>query len=176
MPRILPTLIIAVIALVLAVPAGAFESEETQQVRDLLYKAKRGWYDGDATLVTSCFAEGAVWYQAMDNPEIWSIVAAGLDSLRAMQSDANVKNGAQTWASHPQWRRDHEVLHIQIKGDYAVATTQHWEWKPDPVARENLYWESKVIWMLSKIKGEWKVTSVIGGVDSHQQVQKWNPE
>jgi len=146
-----------------------------QQVRDLLYQAKKGWYDGDPDLVISCFAEGVVWYQAMDNPEIWSISVAGLDSLRAMQT-AGVKNGAQMWADHPEWRRDHEVLHIQVKGNYAIATTQHWEWKPDPAARENIYWESKMIWMLAKIKGEWKVTSLIGGIDFRQQVGKWNPE
>ena len=175
MSRILRILIIAVVALVLTAPAWPFDTAEVQQVRELLYKEKEGWYKGDPDLLISCYAEGFVSYGANQDPELWSIDVVGLDTLRA-KFNAVAKENAELWVNHPKWSRGHEVLHIQVKGDHAIATTQHWEAKPDSTARETIFMEGRVIRLLVKEDGEWKIISNIGGINARQKVWKWNPE
>jgi len=178
MYRILRILIIAAIALFLTAPAWAGESEEVQQVRNVIHKEWEAWYKtGDPEQIVSCYAPGFVRYSAAGGrgPEFWTVGTVGLDSLRT-QYAARAVNSLATWAKHPNWRHGDEVLHVHIKDNHAIALTQQWFAMPDSTARQTVINEHQSVWMLKKIKEEWKITSGIGMVTQRQTVWKWQPE
>jgi len=177
MYRVLRILIIATVALVLTAPAWAGESEEVQQVRERLYKEWEGWEKGDPEQIVSGYAPGFVGYFAGGGrgPEFWTVGRVGLDSLRT-QYAANAVERAATWAKHPNWSHGDEVLHVHVKDDHAIALTQQWVAMPDSTNRQTIINEYQSVWMLKKIKEEWKITNWISSVSSKQTVWKWQPE
>ena len=176
--RILRILIIAVVALALTTPAWAGESEEVQQVRNVINKEWEGWYKtGDPEQIVSGYAPGFVGYSAAGGrgPEFWTVGIVGLDSLRS-QYAAGAVDSPGDLAKHPDWSHGDEVLHVHIKDSHAIALTQQWFAMPDSTNRQTIINEHQSVWMLKKIKEEWKITNWIGMISSKQTVWKWQPE
>ena len=174
--RILRILIIATVALVLTTPVWGGETSDVQQVRELLYKDIDGHFKGDPEQVLSCYAPGFVGYQASgEGPELWEVGMVGLDALREAK-EANVVEIPATWAKHPEWSHDREVLHVHLKDNHAIAWTQQLAVMPDSTARETIVFKWQDVWMVAKIKDEWKITNAIWRVKVEQTVWKWNPE
>ena len=46
----------------------------------------------------------------------------------------------------------------------------------DSTARETISREGRSVWMLSKIEGNWKITSAIAGVSTDEKVRKWGTQ
>jgi hypothetical protein len=152
---------IAVVTLVLTAPAWAGESEDAQKVRALLYKEQDSVMEGDQERLLSCYAPDFVGYLAGgEGPELWQVGIVGLDSLRSLYAAKTTDN--PSWLKrHPEVRYLNEVLHISIKDDRAIALTQHWSSLPDTTARETLNGMHQSVWMLAKVKGEWKIRAFV---------------
>ncbi len=150
--------------------------EDVQQIRDLLYRENEGHHKGDQEQIYSCYAPGFVGYSANGyDPEVWVIWIAGLEELRSKYAQ-NVKESSDKYAEHPDWARGTEVHHVNVYNDHAIALTFHWDWKPDPKTRENITNSHRTVWMLAKIRGEWKITSFIGQITTEQRIWKLGPE
>ena len=174
--RMLRISIVAVVVLFLTALAWAGESEDTQQVRDLLYKEQDSYLKADTEQLLSCYSPDFVGYWGSgEGPELWSVVVVGLDSLRS-QYAAQAKQMVDWLAKHPEVTFGNEVVHINIKNDRAIALTQHWATIPDTTARETIAGKHQSVWMLAKINDEWKITSFIGQVILEQTVWKQGPE
>ena len=175
MSRILYILIIALSCLALSASVWAGEPKEVQEVRELLYREIEGHEKGDPDQIISCYAPGFVGYWAMtEDPEDWGIWVVGLDSLRTKYAEPT-RNMPAWLARHPEVTFGREVRHVHAMGDHAIAVTKHFNVIPDSTARETIRNEHQSVWMLAKIKGEWKITSWIGGVTGRQQVTKMAP-
>ena len=64
----------------------------------------------------------------------------------------------------------HEMVRINVKGDYAVAISRI-EWSQNDTTknvRVRNGWES--LWFLRKIDGKWKFTSAVAGISSWNQL------
>jgi hypothetical protein len=68
------------------------------------------------------------------------------------------------------------VIHVDVKDNHAIAVSRHWGTRRDSTAQETIFNESRSVWMLAKIEGEWKITSALGAVTSDQKVRKWGPK
>lgn len=167
--------IITAMILGLFAPAWAGESEDVQQVRNLLYKEQQSFIKGDVDQLLSCYAPDVVGHGWGPDPAIWRVDIIGLDSLRT-QYGGNAKKTAAWWARHPEWDGGNEVLHVHVKGARAIALTKHWGTVPDSTARETIFNTHQTLWLLAKREGAWKITSFIGGITAHQEVWKMLPE
>lgn len=170
-------LIIAAVSLALLAPAWGDKGEDIEQVRKILQKEQDGWRKGDQEMVLSCFAPDFVgyagWWGRLD---LISVTHVGLDSLRAnyvstKRLEQEVTNFSRPGSVHP-----FEVLHIDVKGDHAIGLTNHVSVVPDKEERETIINKFRSVWMLKKIKGEWKITSFISGVYGEQNVYEQGPE
>lgn len=168
--------IIAVVALVLRVPAWAGESEDVQKVRALLYKEQDSYLQGDTERLLSCYAPDFVGYQANgEGPELWRVGIVGLDSLRSRYA-ADAATAPSWLKRHPEVQYGNEVVHISVKDDRAIALTQHWSSLPDTTARETRNGIHQSVWMLAKVKGEWRITGFISGTRAKQTIWEQGPE
>lgn len=166
--------IIAAITLCLLTSVWAGESEEGQ-IRALLCKEVDSWFKGDPDQIISCYAPNFVGYAAKyGGTEAWEVSVGSLDSLRQLVS-ASVQLAAN-FAKHPNWSHSREILHVHIKDDHAVALLHQEAVIPDTTARETTtdVWED--VFMLTKIKGEWKITSAIWRTSGDQKVWRGMPE
>lgn len=164
---------ITAIMLILYTSTWAGEAEEAAQIRTLLYKEVDSWFKGDPDQIISCYAPSFVGYAA-NGTEAWEVSVGSLDSLKQLVS-ASVQFAA-SFAKHPNWSHSREVLHVHIKGDHAVALLHQEAVIPDTTAREttNNTWED--VFMLAKVKGEWKITSAIWRTSVDQKVWRGLPE
>ena len=124
----------------------------------------------------SCYAPGFVGYETVsEDPEDWIIWIVGLDSLRTQYAESF--RDVPAWlAKHPDVTIFSEVRHINVQGNQAIAVTKHFSITPDSTARETIQNEHRSVWTLSKLKGEWKITSWIAGVTRRQKVTKMGPQ
>ena len=133
------------------------------------------WFRGDPEQIISCYAPDFVGYAAnYGGTEVWDVAVGSLDSLRQPVS-VSIQFAA-TWSRHPEWSRSKEVLHVHTKDDHAIALVHQEAVRPDTTARETTVdtWED--VFMLAKIKGEWKITNVIWRTSGDQMVRRWLPE
>ena len=168
-------LAVAVAFLSLGMAAWAAESEDVQQVRDLIYKEIEGHHKADPDQIMSCYADGFVGYWADEKePDRWFIWIVGLDSLRSQYAEGgqSLEEQQSRWPGH---RTGSEVLHVQVVQDRAIASTKGWSSIPDSTARRTLNRRGESGWMLAKQDGEWKITSFVGHTPD-REVILWPPE
>jgi hypothetical protein len=181
MAHILRVFIITAFGLVLCGTAWAAEAEvrskgkEIEQVRDLIYKEIAGHIKGDPDQIMSCYADApgtAIFLANGRGPETWTVAVAG-DSLRTQYAGPKRDNPSPP-SNEPQNGR--EVIHVDVKDNHAIAVSRHWGTRRDSTAQETIFNESRSVWMLAKIEGEWKITSALSAVTSDQKVRKWGPK
>ncbi len=195
MSRKLFILIIALFCFALSASGWADEAEDVKQIKELLNK--EGWavWHGEVDKVLSCYAPGFVGYSASpdsaalsksrydgfttyNDPEEWAVSISTPDELRkyASQNLSKTPRSLEDFiAKHPDWKGGQQIRHVHVKGDHALAIARYWSKTPDLENRETIYGERRTVWLLSRIKGEWKITSWIGGISSGQRVTKWGP-
>ena len=84
------TTAIVVACVALGTTTWAEESEDVQQVRNLLNTEFDGHGKGDPDQIVSCYSPGIVFYWASRGrgPASWSVGLAGLDELRSNKAGA----------------------------------------------------------------------------------------
>jgi len=154
---------------------AAGESEEVQQIRNVFDDLWEGWYVGNPEQIDRHFAEDFVGIAANGNqPQFWEVTVVGLEAVKEL--DKGAVEQAKTWAEHPNWSRNKEVLHVHVKDDRAVAFNQYLGTQPDSTNRETIVIKAQEVVLLAKIKGEWKITTSVWGTKVDQTVWKWDPE
>jgi hypothetical protein len=163
MPRIWLCLAIAVTSF--AVPSLASTSgEETpdkKDVRELIYQIIDADMKGNSERFLSFMAPEVINYDATpEDPELWWVVAVGLDSLRAL-APGSIEAPAALYAKHPDWHRHNEVRHVTTTGDGALAVSQHVRSVTGPDRGTWIMESWKTVWMLRKANGVWKVIGIM---------------
>ena len=152
------------------------QEEEAKKVRDLLIKEMTSCMKGDVQQILSCYADDIfVGYYAMtENPQDWAV---WIDKKEELTKYAESHKGRpEIAAKHPDWQHINEVRHVNVKGDHAIAVTNHLTIMYDDKAREDIINEHQSVWLLTRSKGSWKITNFIGGVTQSQTISKRSPE
>ena len=183
-------IILALFYLAVSAIVLADEAEDIQKIKELLHRYEDGVWNGEPEKIISCFDPSFVVYGALDDsvsmfmlrgdhhniidPEDWDVLAAGPDIIR---EHAEAFKGRPDWvAKHPDYKHGMEVRHVNVMDDHAIAVWRIWRSWTDETARETVRTESRTVWMLTRIRGEWKTTSWIFGVSRGQRVSKQGPE
>ena len=66
-------------------------------------------------------------------------------------------------------------MHVDIRGDNALATTHHTQTEPDEKKGQTITTYHETVWHLRRIQGNWRITSLIWGVARRQEVFIWGP-
>ena len=141
------------IMIVFAIFAISFSAvlwaDDAQDIRDLIMKESTSCQKADVAAILSCYApEPVLYWQFTDDPEDVLVWINGSDDLR--------KNYAEKMPKMDIVEPTLEIRHISIKGDKAVAVSRHW------TTVNNLTMGTHhSMWMVSKIKGKWLITSAI---------------
>jgi len=169
-------IIFAVICLAVLTYPVLGEEEDVAQVRNLLHKEMNSCMKGDVEQILSCYDDDVfVGYWAMtENPQNWAV---WINTPEELKNYAESHRGRpERTAKHPDWQRMREVRHINVKGNHAVAVTNHLTIMNDEKNRETITNEHQSVWLLAKNKGSWKITNFIGGVTRSQNIRKSAPE
>ena len=151
--------------------------DDYNKVTALIYRQIDGYQNGDPEKLYSCFdADSFVGYSARgsQDPDDWTVGSIGLEGIQNYVNGA--KNAKATMDKHPGWSGVSEVRHVHIKGDHGLAVAKFWITMPDKKARETLHWTHETVFLVTKIKGEWKITGWIGTITRSQEFRRWFPE
>ena len=166
----------------------ADEAADIEQVKKVLYRYEEGVFGGDAKKIKSCFASDFVAYgiiadsltfytfqggNSYIDPEDMYVVGIGADFIQKHAEQFSYY--PEYLKKHPDYIHTTKVSHVHVNGTKAFAVTRHLRRWNDENARENIFREHRTVWMLSKTREEWKVTSFIGPVTSLQSVLKMRP-
>ena len=190
MSRKIFIIVIVTLCLVVSATAWTQETSDEKAVREVIEKELKGALEGKPEQVRSCYADGFVGYSAIrsgipmnryhlrDNtytvdPEDWTI---GITKPEELDEYAEgFKPGAAERRKKLGITHDNEVASIKVKDDCALGVTRHWgSWKENKT-NDTIDWEMRTVWMLKKIKGEWKITNYIGAISRSFFVGKAYP-
>ena len=195
MSRKLFILFIAIFCFTLSANLLADEAEDVQQITELLRKEGMSVWECKPEEVLSCYAPGFVGYHAMpdsisrtrfringyyvsSDPEDWVVRITTADELRKYALTF-VDKAPRRWedfiAEHPEWKGNFDV-NVNVKGDHAIAVHRGWWLMPDSKDRKTEYSEWRSVWMLARIKREWKITNWISNISRCNWVRNWVPE
>jgi len=177
------------VCIMVSVTAFCDEGADIEQVKKVLYRYEEGFFSGDAKKVLSCFAPEIVSYAPLPDsasllmlrgdhhyitdPEDWYIWGVGMES--AKQHAESCKYYPEYLKKHPDYKHTTKVSHVSVKNGRAIAVTRHLRSWTVQETRDNVTSEFRTVWMLSKIRGEWKVTGLIAHVSAGQLVTKMRP-
>lgn len=181
---------IAIISLLL-VSAVCFAqmTPEENRVKAVLEKELKGALEGNVEQVKSCYAEGFMGVMAWSpgitlnrlhssgtnyypDPEDWIIV---ISNAAELDKYAEAFRGAPERIKKMKVERGNGVVSVKVKDDCALAVTRHWGSWLETKTNENVNVEMRSVWMLKKIKGEWKIASFVGHVSRSVLVSKAYP-
>ncbi|GAH36233.1 unnamed protein product [marine sediment metagenome] len=169
----------------LALSASVFADEKAENkknvelVREVVTREIESGPEGDAEKYISCYhGPSFVQYRIYTtkdpkNPNNLWITSAGPDAVRA--SAENLKKQKSRLDEHPELYYYYEVQHVHVMGDNAIAVPTFWQIMPDQEKRERFFHTHQTLYMLTKIKGEWKITSKISHMTSSDEIVKMRP-
>jgi len=105
------------------------------------------------------------------NDEFWNNLHLNvLDEMAAPDFVHQLNNEARS-------RDEYKKLYatFSVKGNSALAVSRHIKRWTIEETRENVNTEFRSVWMLTKIRGEWKVTGLIAHISTGQLVTKMRP-
>ena len=189
MSRTFHLLVIILVCLTVSAAALAQETQDERLVREVLERELKGALEGKPEQVKSCYAPGFVGYTAMTaprinrlhtqgivhyaDPEDWEV---GITTPEELDEYAEASKGYPERRAKSDVEHDNEVVSVRVKGDFAIGVTRHWSRWQDKTTNENVMGESRTVWMLKKLKGEWKIFTYVGQVSWGQLRYKSTPQ
>lgn len=172
-------IIFVIFCLAISATAWAQETRDERAVREVIEKELKGALEGKPEQMKSCYAPDFIGFNAWNrgdvcmhkihsdgdiqyiDPEDWKVSISTPEELNDYAENfrgypERIKKSAVT--------RGNEVVSANVKNDCAIAVTRHWGSWLDKTTNENVKFEGRSVWMLKKVKGEWKIFSNIGQI------------
>jgi len=177
-----------IVCLSFSMTAFCDEAGDIRQVRNVITRYEDGVFTGDAQKIISCFAPDFVAYSTVTDslsmytfrgdspyfdPDFWYVTGIGPEFIR--KHAERFTTYPEKLRNNPDYRHVTTISHVSVNGDRALAVTSHKRMWRDLDARETVTREHRTVWMLSRIRGEWKVTSYISPITWYQSVMKMSP-
>ena len=141
---------------------GDFDSER-DAIRALLRKEFDTGLAGDHNEHIGCFDPSFVGFGAFGRPATEWIVWGDHHTL--------IQYSEIHDAERPKsWKCSAEVMHIDTRGDVALAVSQHVDTWEEPEQKRSVRNHHETVWILRKIGSEWRIVSWVWGSKHNQEV------
>ena len=166
------------------------EGTDVEAIKKLIYRYEDGVFSGDAQKIISCFAPDCVSYSPFPDslalfmtrgdhhvvfdPESWNVWGVGMDAVR--EHAKSMSYYPAYLQKHPDYLHTTKVSHVSVNDERGLAVSRHIRRWPIEETRDNVYSEFCSVWLLAKIRGEWKVTGLIAHISGGQLVTKMRPQ
>ena len=188
-------MLIFILVIAVGGTATAQVSPDEQAVREVLSRELRGALTGNVEDIKSAYSPDYVGYMALTdsisvsqmivygntfvtNPEDWTIFVSTPQELNEYAENFRgvPERHAEYFKKYPGSSHSNEIRSVKVRGNHAIAVSRHWTTIPNPTKQQKLRWEMRTVWMLDKIRGEWKISRAIAGVVRAQIIETTYPQ
>jgi len=159
------------LVLALSAVAQADRAADMAAIRQVLLTIEEGWQRGDTTrTLPNLDSSFAGYFAANGRFELAAVSHVGHQSLRAQRRPAAADTVDSAYAP-PHF----EVLHIDVKGDHAIALPQYARTTRSAEAGQSYTDEWQSVWLLRRAGSSWKAYAILARTSSSTSTVPMGP-
>ena len=174
MSRKLITLFIAIFCFTMSANVLADEAAEIQKVKDVINEEEEAYWAGDVEKLKSLYAPDIVLvrpniqvgydsdYNEVIDPVHYEIMGYGSDWIESYVEGCRTR--PDYLKKNPDFLHMVIIESVKVKDDVAVAAVKLVRWWTHETPRQGTRHIMRNVWILKKVKGEWKLSYCIAHI------------